>query len=369
MEGEKHSPWRYVADRGGRSARLYFALQAVLPGDRPRGAARGPLRARSATGPTWSSALLAFLETGAFVGLVAPGRDGRDPRRRGRRPGRRLDRADDRDRLVLAPGRATRRASSSAGGSGASSSSSTGRGCGSRTERFEQVEGYFASHGGKTILVGRFIGLVRALAPFIAGSSGMQYRAFVPYSVLGTGLWAATFSLLGYASRRASTRRPDRRHRRADLRRAGRDRRRLDRDLALPARAREPREAARRGSSSTPGRCGGCCRRSASPGSRSRPGGPRARVHDADGGAVGRRCSCSIGYAMVVGGDPGPTPGDSEAIDIVDSLRTAWLTDVAKVVTALGSTPVHAAGRAGRGRRARLARRWPELVRSWSARW
>ncbi len=66
-------------------------------------------------------------------------------------------------------------------------------------ERFEQVEGYFAKHGGKTILVGRFIGLVRALAPFVAGSSGMQYRAFVPYSVLGTGLWAATFSLLGYA--------------------------------------------------------------------------------------------------------------------------------------------------------------------------
>ena len=57
---------------------------------------------------------------------------------------------------------------------------------------------YFDRHGGKTILIGRFIGLVRALAPFIAGSSGMQYRAFVPYSVLGTGLWAATFSLLGY---------------------------------------------------------------------------------------------------------------------------------------------------------------------------
>ena len=66
-------------------------------------------------------------------------------------------------------------------------------------ERFEQVEAYFARHGGKTILVGRFIGLVRALAPFIAGSSGMRYRAFVPYSVLGTGLWAAAFSLLGYA--------------------------------------------------------------------------------------------------------------------------------------------------------------------------
>ena len=64
--------------------------------------------------------------------------------------------------------------------------------------RFGQVETYFQRHGGKTILIGRFIGLVRALAPFIAGSSGMQYRAFLPYSVLGTGLWAATFTLLGY---------------------------------------------------------------------------------------------------------------------------------------------------------------------------
>ena len=36
-------------------------------------------------------------------------------------------------------------------------------------ERLEQVDGYFDSHGGKTILIGRFIGLVRALAPFIAG--------------------------------------------------------------------------------------------------------------------------------------------------------------------------------------------------------
>ena len=65
-------------------------------------------------------------------------------------------------------------------------------------ERFAQVESYFDRHGGKTILIGRFIGLVRALAPFIAGSSEMQYRAMAPYSVLGTGLWATTFTLLGY---------------------------------------------------------------------------------------------------------------------------------------------------------------------------
>ena len=64
-------------------------------------------------------------------------------------------------------------------------------------ERLHQVEAYFDRHGGKTILIGRFIGLVRALAPFIAGTSKMPYRAFWPYSVLGTGLWATTFILIG----------------------------------------------------------------------------------------------------------------------------------------------------------------------------
>ena len=58
-------------------------------------------------------------------------------------------------------------------------------------------------HGGKTILVGRFIGLVRALAPFVAGSSGMRYTGFLPYSVLGTGLWAAGYVLLGYFASRS----------------------------------------------------------------------------------------------------------------------------------------------------------------------
>ena len=60
------------------------------------------------------------------------------------------------------------------------------------------MEGYFERHGGKTILIGRFIGLVRALAPFVAGSSGMAFRRFIPFSVVGTGLWATTFCVLGY---------------------------------------------------------------------------------------------------------------------------------------------------------------------------
>ena len=65
-------------------------------------------------------------------------------------------------------------------------------------KRLEQVESYFQDHGGKTILIGRFIGLVRALAPFIAGSSGLPLRRFLPFSVIGCGVWATLFSVLGY---------------------------------------------------------------------------------------------------------------------------------------------------------------------------
>ncbi len=65
-------------------------------------------------------------------------------------------------------------------------------------ERLQQVEAFFERRGGMTILIGRFIGLVRAIAPFIAGASRMPLRKFLPYDVLGAGLWAATFSLLGY---------------------------------------------------------------------------------------------------------------------------------------------------------------------------
>jgi undecaprenyl-diphosphatase len=65
-------------------------------------------------------------------------------------------------------------------------------------ERLAQVDAYFAKHGGKTILIGRFIGIVRAVAPFIAGASGLAYRRFLPYSVIGTGLWGTFYTLLGY---------------------------------------------------------------------------------------------------------------------------------------------------------------------------
>lgn len=65
--------------------------------------------------------------------------------------------------------------------------------------RLERIEAFFERHGAKAILIGRFIGLVRAVAPFLAGASGMRLRAFLPWSLLGTAAWAMTFTLVGYA--------------------------------------------------------------------------------------------------------------------------------------------------------------------------
>jgi undecaprenyl-diphosphatase len=65
-------------------------------------------------------------------------------------------------------------------------------------ERLAQVDEHFRRRGGATVLVGRFIGFVRPIAPFLAGSSHMEYRRFLPYSVLGTGLWGPGFCLVGY---------------------------------------------------------------------------------------------------------------------------------------------------------------------------
>ena len=62
-----------------------------------------------------------------------------------------------------------------------------------------RVERFLQSHGAKTILVGRFLGLIRALAPFVAGASRMPVRRFAPAAFVASGLWAATFSCLGYA--------------------------------------------------------------------------------------------------------------------------------------------------------------------------
>ena len=65
--------------------------------------------------------------------------------------------------------------------------------------RVARVEGFVQRHGPKAVLVGRFVGIVRAVAPFIAGASRLAPRRFFPWSLVGTLAWSALFTLVGYA--------------------------------------------------------------------------------------------------------------------------------------------------------------------------
>jgi membrane protein DedA with SNARE-associated domain len=64
--------------------------------------------------------------------------------------------------------------------------------------RLLQVEAFFTRYGSATVLIGRFVGLVRPVAPFLAGASRYPPGRFAALAVLGTGLWSASFVLLGF---------------------------------------------------------------------------------------------------------------------------------------------------------------------------
>jgi undecaprenyl-diphosphatase len=65
-------------------------------------------------------------------------------------------------------------------------------------QRLLWVESFFGRYGPATILIGRFVGLVRPVAPFLAGASKYPFVRFVALATLGTGMWSAAFVLLGY---------------------------------------------------------------------------------------------------------------------------------------------------------------------------
>ncbi|MDQ4070401.1 MAG: DedA family protein, partial [Actinomycetota bacterium] len=67
-------------------------------------------------------------------------------------------------------------------------------------ERWAAAEAYLAKHGGRAVFFGRFVGVLRAMVPTIAGLSGMPYRTFLPWNAIGGLVWAPGFVLLGYAA-------------------------------------------------------------------------------------------------------------------------------------------------------------------------
>ncbi len=142
-------------------------------------------------------AVLAFLETAAFVGLVAPGE-------------LTLVVAG----TVAAQGEVELLPLIAVGWLAAAAGDSAGFWLGRRLGRstlerqlprlgvpsraVHAVEAYFRRRGGQAVLLGRWIGVVRSLAPFLAGASGMPYGRFLPWSVAGAGAWSAVFATLGF---------------------------------------------------------------------------------------------------------------------------------------------------------------------------
>lgn len=67
-----------------------------------------------------------------------------------------------------------------------------------RRSYLDKTHKFYEKHGGKTIILARFVPIVRTFAPFVAGMGHMSYRHFAAYNVIGALLWVMLFTYAGY---------------------------------------------------------------------------------------------------------------------------------------------------------------------------
>jgi len=67
-----------------------------------------------------------------------------------------------------------------------------------KQEYLEKTQEFYDKHGGKAIILARFVPIIRTFAPFVAGVGTMKYRKFISYNVIGGIVWVAIFISMGY---------------------------------------------------------------------------------------------------------------------------------------------------------------------------
>jgi membrane-associated protein len=67
-----------------------------------------------------------------------------------------------------------------------------------RKDYLDRTHAFYEKHGGKTIIIARFVPIIRTFAPFVAGVGAMSYGTFLLYNVVGAVLWVGLFVLGGF---------------------------------------------------------------------------------------------------------------------------------------------------------------------------